>query len=348
MRAGRGRWIAKAGARACQAIGLRAEGLGIAIKVADGSARAVLPVAIAVLDALGSSTTLRRRDLEPWRAPVLHNARGTAVGQLRPRVVLDRGLGRTGAAVNLGRRRGLCWQARARPAACEAARAPDRNPPDARLPVGRHNNERIREERDRLGDREVDQQLVERAQKGDKRAFELLVLKYQRKLGRLLSRLVRDPGEVEDVTQEAFIKAYRALPNFRGDSAFYTWLYRIAINTAKNYLVALGRRAPTTTEYDNEEAESFEDAEALRDSATPEGELLGKEIAATVNKAMEALPEDLRTAITLREIEGLSYEEIATVMNCPIGTVRSRIFRAREAIAAELRPLLGTDENRRW
>jgi len=199
-----------------------------------------------------------------------------------------------------------------------------------------------------LGDREVDQQLVERAQKGDKRAFELLVLKYQRKLGRLLSRLVRDPGEVEDVTQEAFIKAYRALPNFRGDSAFYTWLYRIGINTAKNYLVALGRRAPTTTEYDNEEAESFEDAEALRDSATPEGELLGKEIAATVNKAVEALPEDLRTAITLREIEGLSYEEIATMMNCPIGTVRSRIFRAREAIAAELRPLLGTDENRRW
>jgi len=199
-----------------------------------------------------------------------------------------------------------------------------------------------------LGDREVDQQLVERAQKGDKRAFELLVLKYQRKLGRLLSRLVCDPGEVEDVTQEAFIKAYRALPNFRGESAFYTWLYRIGINTAKNYLVALGRRAPTTTEFDNEEAESFEDAEALRDSATPESELLGKEIVATVNKAMEALPEDLRTAITLREIEGLSYEEIATVMNCPIGTVRSRIFRAREAIAAELRPLLGTDENRRW
>ena len=199
-----------------------------------------------------------------------------------------------------------------------------------------------------MGDREVDQQLVVRAQQGDKRAFELLVTKYQRKLGRLLSRLVRDPAEVEDVTQEAFIKAYRALPNFRGDSAFYTWLYRIAINTAKNYLVALGRRAPTTTEYDNEEAESFEDADALRDSSTPEGELLGKEIAATVNKAVEALPEDLRTAITLREIEGLSYEEIATMMNCPIGTVRSRIFRAREAIAAELRPLLGTDENRRW
>jgi RNA polymerase sigma-70 factor (ECF subfamily) len=199
-----------------------------------------------------------------------------------------------------------------------------------------------------MGEREIDQQLVERAQRGDKRAFELLVLKYQRKLGRLLSRLVRDPGEVEDVTQEAFIKAYRALPNFRGESAFYTWLYRIGINTAKNYLVALGRRAPTTTEYDNEDAESFEDAEGLRDSATPESELLGKEIGETVNRAMDALPGDLRTAITLREIEGLSYEEIAVVMNCPIGTVRSRIFRARESIAAELRPLLGTDENRRW
>jgi len=199
-----------------------------------------------------------------------------------------------------------------------------------------------------MGDREVDQQLVERAQRGDKRAFELLVLKYQRKLGRLLSRFVRDAAEVEDVTQEAFIKAYRALPSFRGDSAFYTWLYRIGINTAKNYLVALGRRAPTTTGFDNEEAEGFEDAEQLRDSSTPESELEGKEIAATVNRAMNALPEDLRTAITLREIEGLSYEEIANVMNCPVGTVRSRIFRARDAIAAELRPLLGTDKDRRW
>ena len=199
-----------------------------------------------------------------------------------------------------------------------------------------------------MGDREIDQQLVERAQRGDKRAFELLVLKYQRKLGRLLSRFVRDAAEVEDVSQEAFIKAYRALPSFRGDSAFYTWLYRIAINTAKNYLVALGRRAPTTTGFDNEEAEGFEDAEQLRDSNTPESELEGKEIAATVNRAMNALPEDLRTAITLREIEGLSYEEIANVMNCPVGTVRSRIFRARDAIAAELRPLLGTDKDRRW
>jgi RNA polymerase sigma-70 factor (ECF subfamily) len=199
-----------------------------------------------------------------------------------------------------------------------------------------------------MGDREIDQQLVERAQRGDKRAFELLVLKYQRKLGRLLSRFVRDPAEVEDVTQEAFIKAYRALPSFRGDSAFYTWLYRIGINTAKNYLVALGRRAPTTTGFDNEEAEGFEDAEQLRDSNTPESELEGKEIAATVNRAMDALPADLRTAITLREIEGLSYEEIANVMNCPVGTVRSRIFRARDAIAAELRPLLGTESDRRW
>ena len=199
-----------------------------------------------------------------------------------------------------------------------------------------------------MGDREVDQLLVERAQRGDKRAFELLVAKYQRKLGRLLSRLVRDPAEVEDVTQEAFIKAYRALPSFRGESAFYTWLYRIGINTAKNYLVAMGRRAPTSTGFDHEEAEGFEDAEQLRDTATPENELIGKQIAATVNRAMEQLPEDLRTAITLREIDGLSYEEIAAAMDCPIGTVRSRIFRARESIAADLRPLLGTDENRRW
>ena len=199
-----------------------------------------------------------------------------------------------------------------------------------------------------MGDREVDQQLVERAQRGDKRAFELLVMKYQRKLGRLLSRMVRDPAEVEDVTQEAFIKAYRALPSFRGESAFYTWLYRIGINTAKNYLVAMGRRAPTSTGFDHEEAENFEDAEQLRDTATPENELIGKQIAETVNRAMDQLPEDLRTAITLREIDGLSYEEIADVMKCPIGTVRSRIFRAREAIAAELRPMLGTEENRRW
>ena len=194
----------------------------------------------------------------------------------------------------------------------------------------------------------ADLALIKRVQQGDRSAFDLLVLKYQHKIVKLIMRYVRDPSEALDVAQEAFLKAYRAAPSFRGESAFYTWLYRIAINTAKNYLVALGRRAPTTTEFDHEDAENFEDAEGLRDSATPESELHGKQIAATVNRAMEALPEDLRTAITLREIEGLSYEEIAGAMNCPIGTVRSRIFRAREAIAAELRPLLDTDENRRW
>ncbi|MGE5321194.1 MAG: RNA polymerase sigma factor RpoE [Hyphomicrobiaceae bacterium] len=199
-----------------------------------------------------------------------------------------------------------------------------------------------------MGDREVDQTLVERAQTGDKQAFGLLVSKYQRKLGRLLSRLIRDPAEVEDVTQEAFIKAYRALPSFRGDSAFYTWLYRIGVNTAKNYLVSQGRRAPTATEFDSEEAESFDEGEQLRDINTPEHVLLSKQIGETVNSAMEALPEELRTAIMLREIEGLSYEEIATIMDCPIGTVRSRIFRAREAVAEKLRPLLDTSPDKRW
>jgi RNA polymerase sigma-70 factor (ECF subfamily) len=199
-----------------------------------------------------------------------------------------------------------------------------------------------------MSDREIDQLLVERAQRGDKRAFDMLVAKYQRKLGRLLSRFIRDPAEVEDVAQEAFIKAYRALPNFRGDSAFYTWLYRIGINTAKNYLVAMGRRAPTSTDFDSEEAENFESAEGLRDMNTPESLLATQQIGETVNEAMEALPEDLRTAIVLREIEGLSYEEIANVMECPIGTVRSRIFRAREAIAERLRPLLGTSKDQRW
>jgi len=199
-----------------------------------------------------------------------------------------------------------------------------------------------------MGDREIDQQLVDRAQRGDKKAFELLVSKYQRKLVRLLSRFIRDQAEVEDVAQEAFIKAYRALPSFRGESAFYTWLYRIGINTAKNYLVAIGRRAPTTTEFDSEDAENFEDGEQLRDVNTPENELMSKQIAQTVNDTMEALPEELRTAIVLREIDGLSYEEIATVMNCPIGTVRSRIFRARETIAERLRPLLETSKDKRW
>jgi RNA polymerase sigma-70 factor (ECF subfamily) len=199
-----------------------------------------------------------------------------------------------------------------------------------------------------MSDREVDQQLVERAQRGEKQAFELLVSKYQRKLARLLSRFIRDPTEVEDVTQEAFIKAYRALPTFRGESAFYTWLYRIGINTAKNYLVAMGRRAPTTTEFDSEEAEGFEEGEQLRDLNTPENEMMSRQIAETVNRTLEELPEELKTAISLREIEGLSYEDIAEAMNCPIGTVRSRIFRAREAIAEKLRPLLGTRSDRRW
>jgi RNA polymerase sigma-70 factor, ECF subfamily len=199
-----------------------------------------------------------------------------------------------------------------------------------------------------MSDRDIDQQLVERAQRGDKRAFELLVEKYQRKLGRLLARFIRDPAEVEDVTQEAFIKAYRALPAFRGDSAFYTWLYRIGINTAKNYLMALGRRAPTTTEVEAEDAEGFEDGEQLRDINTPESMLLSKEIAETVNATIEQLPEELRTAIQLREIEGMSYEDIARIMDCPIGTVRSRIFRAREAIAERLRPLLDTRKDQRW
>jgi len=199
-----------------------------------------------------------------------------------------------------------------------------------------------------MSEREVDQQLVERAQRGDKRAFELLVEKYQRKLARLVSRLVRDPGEVEDVTQEAFVKAYRALPSFRGDSAFYTWLYRIGINTAKNYLVATGRRAPTSTSVDAEEAEGLESGEPLRDINTPESLLLSKEIATTVNAAIESLPEELRSAIQLRELEGMSYEEIAKLMDCPIGTVRSRIFRAREAIAERLKPLLDTATDKRW
>ena len=197
-------------------------------------------------------------------------------------------------------------------------------------------------------DRELDQVLVERAQRGDKRAFELLLAKYQRKLARLLSRFVRDAAEVEDVTQEAFIKAYRALPNFRGDSAFYTWLYRIGINTAKNYLMSMGRRAPTSTDVEAEDAEGQEDGELLRDINTPESMLLTKEIGETVNATMDALPEELRTAIQLREIEGMSYEDIAQIMDCPIGTVRSRIFRAREAIASQLRPLLDTSKDKRW
>jgi RNA polymerase sigma-70 factor (ECF subfamily) len=199
-----------------------------------------------------------------------------------------------------------------------------------------------------MSDREIDRQLVVRAQSGDKQAYGLLVEKYQRKLARLLSRFIRDSAEVEDVTQEAFIKAYRALPSFRGDSAFYTWLYRIGINTAKNYLMAMGRRAPTSTEVEAEEAEGFEEGEQLRDINTPESVLLSKEIAETVNATIEQLPEELRKAIQMREIEGMSYEDIAQAMDCPIGTVRSRIFRAREAIAEQLRPLLDTSKDQRW
>ena len=199
-----------------------------------------------------------------------------------------------------------------------------------------------------MSEREVDQRLVESAQRGDKRAFELLVEKYQRKLARLLSRFVRDPGELEDVTQEAFVKAYRALPSFRGDSAFYTWLYRIGVNTAKNYLMAMGRRAPTSTEVVAEDAEGYAEGELLRDINTPESLLLSKEIAGTVNAAIEALPEELRSAIQLRELEGMSYEDIAKLMECPIGTVRSRIFRAREAIAERLKPLLDPAKDKRW
>ena len=196
--------------------------------------------------------------------------------------------------------------------------------------------------------RDADQELVRRVQRGDKQAFGLLVEKYQRKLARLLQRLIRDPAEVEDVTQETFIRAYRALPAFRGESAFYTWLYRIGVNTAKNHLIATGRRVPTTTELGAEDAESRDEGEQLRDINTPDRLLMSKEIAETVNSAIQELPEELRMAIQLRELDGLSYEEIAGIMECPIGTVRSRIFRARDAIAQKLRPLLDTGEDRRW
>jgi RNA polymerase sigma-70 factor (ECF subfamily) len=199
---------------------------------------------------------------------------------------------------------------------------------------------------------DADALLVDRVKQGDVKAFEMLVVKYQRRIERLIGRMVRDVDLVPDIAQETFIRAYRALPQFRGDSAFYTWLYRIAVNTAKKALVEL-KRDPLILETalrsrDEEDGETSRVENELSDGETPDAVLATKQIGATVNAAIEALSEDLRQAITLREIEGLSYEEIAQVMNCPIGTVRSRIFRAREAIAERLRPLLGTRDGDRW
>jgi RNA polymerase sigma-70 factor (ECF subfamily) len=199
-----------------------------------------------------------------------------------------------------------------------------------------------------MSDREIDLQLVERVRQGDQRAFGILVEKYQRKLLRLLSRMVRDQHEIEDIAQEAFIKAYRALPQFRGDAAFYTWLYRIAVNTAKNYLATRGRAMPTVSDQAMNDDDEPDERLVAQDIGNPETELLSKQVAIAINQAVDDLPEELRQAITLREIEGMSYEEIADTMACPIGTVRSRIFRAREAISAKLRPILGTPEDRRW
>jgi len=196
-------------------------------------------------------------------------------------------------------------------------------------------------------ERAIDQKLVEKAQRGDKKAFGMLVEKYQRRLNRLLSRMVRDQSEIEDIVQDSFIKAYRAINNFRGDSAFYTWLYRIGINTAKNHLVKLGKRPKAMNEVDIEEIENFEDAPDLRNHETPESTMMSSEIVASVNQTIQALPSELREAISLREMDGLSYEEISDLMNCPIGTVRSRIFRAREVIAEKLKPLIETT-NKRW
>jgi RNA polymerase sigma-70 factor, ECF subfamily len=190
-----------------------------------------------------------------------------------------------------------------------------------------------------MGDVELDQALVERVQKGDQRAFNLLVLKYQHKIIAVISRYISDWSECQDVAQEAFIRAYRAMANFRGDSQFYTWMYKIAINTAKNYLVSQGRRPPTD-DIAIDDAVLLDGGARLKDRATPERELLRQEIEQTVFDTVESLPEDLKVAITLREVDGLSYEEIAQTMNCPIGTVRSRIFRARDAIDQKLRPLL--------
>ncbi|AOE50404.1 RNA polymerase sigma factor RpoE [Kangiella sediminilitoris] len=190
-----------------------------------------------------------------------------------------------------------------------------------------------------MSEADVDSELVKRVQKGDKKAFDMLVVKYQQRIMNLISRFVRDQDEVMDISQEAFIKAYRALPNFRGDSAFYTWLYRIAINTAKNFLVSQGRRPPGS-DIDSADAEQYEGGDALRDGGSPERLMFRDEIKSLIFKTIEELPEDLRTAIMLREIDGLSYEEIAESMDCPVGTVRSRIFRARDAIDQKIAPLL--------
>jgi RNA polymerase sigma-70 factor (ECF subfamily) len=208
---------------------------------------------------------------------------------------------------------------------------------DSRQPA-RQNNEG-EAERARMSEAQVDELLVERVQKGDKRAFDLLINKYQHRIISLVGRYVSDPAEAMDVSQEAFIKAYRAIDRFRGDSAFYTWLYRIAINTAKNWLVARKRRPPST-DIDASDAEQYDVDSRLKEQGTPENELLREEIKSTVFNAIADLPDDLRTAIMLRELEGMSYEDIAVTMDCPIGTVRSRIFRAREAIDEKLRPLM--------
>lgn len=199
-----------------------------------------------------------------------------------------------------------------------------------------------------MSERDTDQLLVERVQRGDKQVFGLLVSKYQRRLARMLSRIIRDAADVEDVVQESFIRAYRALPGFRNDSAFYTWLYRIGVNTAKNWLASNRARISSTSTVEIEDLEQHAFDQQHHDTDSPEALLMTKQIAATVNAAVADLPEDMRTAVTLREIDGLSYEEIANVMNSPVGTVRSRIFRAREAIAIKLRPVVSGGSNKRW
>jgi len=216
----------------------------------------------------------------------------------------------------------------------------DNGPRNTRLPAARLPVEGNKP----LSEKDIDFALVQRVQRGDKKAFDLLVLKYQSKIGHLVARYVHDVHESQDVTQEAFIKAYRGLKNFRGDSAFYTWLYRIAINTAKNHLVTMSRKI-SDTGVDAADAEQYEGGSALREYATPEREMVTEQIAQVVQDSINALPEDLRMAISLREFDGMSYEDIASAMDCPIGTVRSRIFRAREAIDTNLEPLL--DEKRR-